>query len=81
MTNKMDILKLEFKVDREQWGDLFDPTNENQLTAENINGYITHMTKIYQSGKYKDDDLWQIFYEDFEGFTMEIFLKAYCIAT
>jgi hypothetical protein len=77
----MDIPKLEFKVDREQWGNPFDPTDENQLTTENINGYITHMTKIYQLGKYKNNDLWQIFHKDFEGFTMEIFSKAYHIAT
>jgi hypothetical protein len=76
----MNIPELEFKVDRERWGDLFDPADKNQLIAENINGYIAHMTKIYQLGKYKDDGLWQIFHEDFEGFIMEIFLKAYHIA-
>ena len=35
------------------------------------------MTVIYQSCKYKDDNLWQMFYEDFEGFTMEIFAQAH----
>ena len=43
----MKILELDFKVNKEQWGKLFNPTNENQLTTENINRYITHMTKIY----------------------------------
>jgi hypothetical protein len=73
----MNIPELEFKVDRECWGDSFDPTDENQLTTENINGYIAYMTKIYQSCKYRDNCLWQIFHEDFEGFTTEIFTKAH----
>ena len=76
----MKIPELDFKVDEEQWGKPFDPTNENQLTTENINRYIAYMTEIYQSRKYRDNYLWQIFYKDFEGFTTKIFTKAYCQA-
>jgi hypothetical protein len=78
--DKMNIPEFDFKVDREQWGDPFDPTNENQLTADNISRYIACMTKSYQSCKYRDNYLWQIFHEDFEGFITEIFTKAYCLA-
>ena len=74
----MKILELDFKVNEDQQGDPFDPTNNNQLTTDNISGYIAYMTIIYQSRKYKDDNLQQMFYEDFKGFTMEIFAQAYC---
>jgi hypothetical protein len=80
MTNKMKIPELDFEVDEKQWGKPFDPADENQLTTENISGYIAHMTKIYQSCKYRDNYLWQIFHEDFEGFTTEIFTKAHRLA-
>ena len=74
MTN---IPHLDFNVDREWWGNSFDPTDANQLTPENISGYIACMTIIYKSRKYTGDNLWQFFYEDFEGFTTEIFAKAH----
>jgi hypothetical protein len=76
----MKIPELDFEVDEKRWGKPFDPADENQLTTENISGYIAHMTKIYQSHKYRDDYLWQIFHEDFEGFTTEIFTKAHRLA-
>jgi hypothetical protein len=58
-------------------GDPFDPTDENQLTADNISGYMACMIRIYQSRGHRDDNLWEIFHEDFEGFTTEIFAKAH----
>jgi hypothetical protein len=74
MTN---IPHLDFKVDKDRWGDPFDPTDKDQLTTENISGYIACMTVIYQSRRYTDNNLWQMFHEDFEGFTTEIFSKAH----
>ena len=73
----MKIPELDFTVDKERWGKPFDPADKNQLTADNISGYIACMTKIYQSHGYKDDTLWQYFHEDFEGFIIEIFSKAH----
>jgi hypothetical protein len=78
--NKMKIPELDFEVDEKWWGKPFDPADKNQLIMENISRYIAHMTEIYRSREYRDDYLWQIFYEDFEGFTTEIFTKAYCLA-
>jgi hypothetical protein len=77
MTN---IPHLDFKVDKDRWGDPFDPINKDQLTTENISGYIACMTVIYQSRRYTDNNLWQMFHKDFEGFTTKIFSKAYCQA-
>ena len=74
MTN---IPQLDFKVDEERWGDPFDPNNEDQQTTENISGYIAYVIMIYQSRRYKDNDLWEIFHEDFENFTIEIFSQAH----
>jgi hypothetical protein len=53
----MKIPELDFTVNEERWGKPFDPADENQLTADNISGYIACMTKIYQSHRYKDDTL------------------------
>jgi hypothetical protein len=71
------IPQLDFKVDEERWGDPFDPNDEDQLTTENISGYIAYMIMIYQSREYKDNELWEIFHEDFENFTVEIFSQAH----
>src|SRR5437899_1957597 len=73
----MSIPQLDFKVDENRWGDPFDPTDNDQLTTDNISGYIACITIIYRSRKYKDDNLWQMFHEDFEGFTTEIFAQAH----
>ena len=53
----MKIPELDFTVNEEQWGKPFDPADKNQLTADNISGYIALMTKIYQSHRYKDNTL------------------------
>ncbi len=74
MTN---IPQLDFKVDEERWGDPFDPNDKDQQTTENISGYIAYVIMIYQSRRYKDNDLWEIFHEDFENFTIEIFSQAH----
>ena len=70
MTN---IPQLDFKVDEERWGDPFDPNDKDQQTTENISGYISYVIMIYQSRRYKDNDLWEIFHKDFKNFTIEIF--------
>jgi hypothetical protein len=80
MTTKMKIPELDFIVNKEQWGKPFDPTDENQLTVDNISRYMACMIRIYQSRGYRNVILWEIFYEDFEGFTTETFAKAYCQA-
>ena len=38
------------------------------------------MLACYRTGNRKDEDLWQIFHEDFEGFTYEIFKIAHRVA-
>jgi hypothetical protein len=69
----MDILKLNFLVDQEHWGMAFNPTKEEYLTERIINGYIAHIMIYYTATNHKDEDLWYIFCEDFEGIMIDIF--------
>jgi len=71
---------LRYTVDEARWGKSFDPTNTEHHTEEIINGYITCMLACYRTDNRKDEDLWQIFHEDFEGFTYEIFKIAHRVA-
>ena len=57
MTNKIDILHLDFKVDREHWDEAFNSTNEEYLTEGIINGYITCIMIYYCRIHYEGKDL------------------------
>ena len=68
---------LQYKVDEEYWCESFDPENPEHLKEKIINGYITCMLVGYRAGNRKNQRLWQIFHEDFEGFTYDIFKIAH----
>jgi hypothetical protein len=63
---------LNFEVDKEHWGMVFDPVKEEHLTERIINGYITHMMIYYTATNYEDKDLWYTFCEDFKGIIINI---------
>jgi hypothetical protein len=71
---------LQYKVDEEYWCESFDPENPEHLKEKIINGYITCMLVGYRAGNRKNQRLWQIFHEDFEGFTYDIFKIAHRLA-
>ncbi|EPQ65115.1 hypothetical protein BGT96224_A21105 [Blumeria graminis f. sp. tritici 96224] len=60
-------------VDKEKWGKSFNPKDPGDLTEKIVNGYILHTKLWYEKGEYKDYELWEVFREDFEGWTAEIF--------
>ncbi len=70
---------LRYDIDKEHWGKSFDPINTKHHTEEIVNGYITCMLACYCTiyKNYKGEDLWQIFYKDFEGFIFDIFKLGY----
>src|SRR4051812_28816664 len=71
------LVDLAYEVDKDYWGKSFDPENEDHHIPGIVNGYITCMLMCYRT-RYKDrKDMWQIFHEDFEGFTHDIFKKAH----
>ena len=75
-------LDLRYKVDKEHWGKSFNPENKEYYTEEIVNGYITYMLVCYCTiyKNCKDEDLWQIFYKDFEGFIFNIFKLGHRVA-
>jgi hypothetical protein len=50
----------------------FDPENAEHHTEGIVNGYIYCMLTCYRTiyKNCQNEDLWQIFHEDFEGFTL-----------
>ena len=66
-------LRDEYTYNEEKWGNSFDPTNENDLNTDTVNGYIMYYIQYYQREKFRDRILWDYFWEDFEGWTKDIF--------
>jgi hypothetical protein len=67
---------LDYEVDEAFWLKEPDLTKEQTKTA--INTYITWMLVGYRNryARFKGEDLWELFHEDFEGFTHDIFKLA-----
>jgi hypothetical protein len=63
---------LNFKVDKEHWGEAFDPTKKEHITEGIINGYIARIMICYRKSCREGEDLWHTFREDFEGVTVDI---------
>ncbi len=63
---------LGYSVDTEYWGRQFDPEDPNQYTPEIINGHIIRTIMEYRTRNYKDNELWNNFHEDYEGFTTDL---------
>ena len=65
-------LDLNFKVDKEHWGEAFNPTNKEYIMEGIINGYIARMMIYYYKSCYKGEDLWYTFCEDFKDVIIDI---------
>ena len=59
----------------ENWGMQIEITDKSQLTEPILNGYISYSLEAYKSRQYKDFDLWEVFVDDFKGWTKDIFDK------
>jgi len=66
-------LDLDFKVNKEHWGEVFNPINEEHIIEGIINGYIAYIMIYYYKSCRKGEDLWYIFREDFEDVLIDIF--------
>ena len=60
----------------EKWGKLVDIKDDEQLTEPIINGYILWTIEVYKIHGYKDMGLWEVFREDYEGWTTATFKVA-----
>jgi len=60
----------------------FDPENTEHHTEEVVTGYINCMLACYRTiyKNRKNEGLWKIFHEDFEGFTFDIFKLGHRVA-
>ena len=60
----------------------FDPKNTEHHTEEVVTGYINCMLACYRTiyKNRKNEGLWKIFHEDFEGFTFDIFKLGHRVA-
>src|SRR3954468_22768537 len=67
-----------FEVDKTRWLKPFNPAAED-LTEQIVNGYITQGILMYRDAwrQRTGEAFWEIFQEDFEGFTVEVFKKAH----
>jgi hypothetical protein len=63
---------LNFKVDKEHWGEAFDLTNKDYMTEGIINGYIARIMICYRKSCREGEDLWHTFRKDFKGVTIDI---------
>jgi hypothetical protein len=63
---------LDFKVDKEHWGEAFDLTKKEHMTEGIINGYIACIIICYYKSCRKGEDLWHMFHKDFEGVIIDI---------
>jgi hypothetical protein len=69
---------IDYEVDKTHWGKMFDPDEPTHHDSHIINGWIAMRTICYRNRpQYKGEDLWQLFHEDFEGFTFDIFKLAH----
>ena len=57
---------------RKRWGPGI-PLSHESTTVEHISEYIRYKTIEYKTTDLKDSDLWEVFKEDFTGFTVETF--------
>ena len=75
-------LDLKYEVNKKYQGKSFNPENKEYYIEKIINGYITYILTCYRTiyKNCKDEDLWQIFYKDFEGFIFDIFKLGHYVA-
>ncbi|KAI6251504.1 hypothetical protein HI914_00540 [Erysiphe necator] len=58
-------------------GKKFDPKDSGRLTESIVNGYISYSIEAWKVLKYKDDDLWMAYQEDFENWSEKTFKIAH----
>ncbi|RKF82942.1 hypothetical protein GcM3_019026 [Golovinomyces cichoracearum] len=58
-------------------GKKFDPKDTGRLTEPIVNGYISYLIEAWKVLKYKYDDLWMAYQEDFENWSEETFKIAH----
>ena len=68
MANELAILE----EGRKRWGSGI-LLGHDSTTVEDISEYVRYKTVEYRTTDLKDNDLWEVFQEDFTGFTTEIF--------
>jgi hypothetical protein len=68
---------LDFDVDEARYGKSFDVTNPDHLTEEIINGHIVCQMGFYHKENCRGQTMYNLFQEDFEGFTLDIFKMAH----
>ena len=75
-------LDLKYKVNKKYQGKSFNLKNKEYYINEIVNSYITYILACYRTiyKNYKDENLWQIFYKDFEGFIFNIFKLSHYVA-
>lgn len=68
---------LDFDVDEARYGKSFDVTNPDHLTEGIINGHIVCQMGFYHKENCRGQTMYNLFQEDFEGFTLDIFKMAH----
>lgn len=61
------------KVDTTAWGEGINVEDPADLTKKKITGYLLYRRKIYIEDDLTDENLWECFKGDFEGWTVDIF--------
>ena len=61
-------------IKRPNWGNGITLTNET--TAEDITNYIDFKINEYTEYNFKDKNLWEVYQEDFNNFTIQTFKDA-----
>ncbi|EED18951.1 hypothetical protein TSTA_126590 [Talaromyces stipitatus ATCC 10500] len=67
---------LEYAVDPDFWGLSLNLEDEEQHVPKTINTYIAWLQECYDLHDCEGEDLWNTFWEDFEGFTLDLFKVA-----
>lgn len=52
---------------------MFDVNNEEHLTTGNAEAYVKYILQEYRKKGYRDTELWEHFYENFEEWDKETF--------
>jgi hypothetical protein len=72
----INVPTLGFLINNNHYGHAVCPDNEEHYTNKIINGYIVQMIRNYTTNYYKGEDLWSAFWDDFDGFTQQLFTLA-----
>jgi len=68
----MADIRAQVEAGQEKWGKGID-VQSNKTTTTDIDDFIKFKTLEYKDADLKDDDLWEVYKDDFKDFTTEIF--------